>query len=421
MKSAKYIRNRLMSVAIIATFMIAIFPLQSFAAGLDEAAAIPNRVYLLSNVASENTVMVFDRAADGTLTFLQQASTGGFGSGAGQIEPPFPPFPGPVPLESQDALIKSENGRFLIAVNAGSNDVSVLEIVQTGLRLVDKVPSLGFFPVSVAEHNGLVYVANAGQTPDERPGALPSIIGFRLASNGKLKRIRGSIRRVGSANVAAADLVFSRDGRSLVMTELNGNMVDLFRIGEDSRIIDETRIPANNRTPLGAQFSSANILAIAESNDSGRRQAVAAGASVSSYRLASDGSLVPVSKAVASGEAAAGWIRFTPDGRFAFAINNGSGSISAYGVSKDGQLTLVNAKAANIGGPLSSPADAVITGDGKFLYAIVALDGLNGRPQFPLPANVAAVYAYEIASDGSLSLIGKTSGLPYTVQGIAAE
>jgi len=186
MKSVKYIRNRLMSVAIITIFMIAVFPLESFAAGRDEAAAIPNRVYLLSNVASENTVMVFDRATDGALTLLQQVSTGGFGSGAGQIAPPFPPFPGPVPLESQDALIKSGDGRFLIAVNAGSNNVSVLKIVQDGLTLVDRVPSLGFFPVSVAEHKGLVYVANAGQTPDERPGAVPSIIGFRLASNGKL-------------------------------------------------------------------------------------------------------------------------------------------------------------------------------------------------------------------------------------------
>jgi 6-phosphogluconolactonase (cycloisomerase 2 family) len=380
-----------------------------------------NRVYVLSNLGAGNTVLVYDRAEDGTLTLLQEVSTGGLGSGPGELPPPLPPFPGPIPLDSQDALIKTQDGRFLIAVNAGSNDLSALEITDDGLKLADKVASGGSFPVSVTEHRGLVYVANAGQTPDEFPGASPTIAGFRLDEDGKLHEIRGSRRTAGPGNASAADIVFSPDGKILVMTELNGNMVDVFRMGHDGRPIDETRIPANSRTPFGAQFAHGNILAIVETNDTSRRLAVNNETSASSYRVTSDGSLVPISKAVRNGETAACWIRFTPDGQFAFSINAGSGSISTYRLSPEGELSLVKAVTVDTGGPFSLPIDADITADGRFLYVAAALDGLNGKPQIPLPLNVANIQVYRIGSDGSLTLVSKTTGIPFTTEGIVAH
>lgn len=419
MKSLKSFRNRL--IPGMATALILMFSLTHFASALDDEQKIPNRLYVLSNVATANSVLVFNRADDGTLTFLQEASTGGLGSGAGELPPPLPPFPGPIPLDSQDALVKTGDGRFLIAVNAGSNDLSVLAITRDGLKLTDRVPSNGSFPVSVTEHNGLVYVANAGQTPDEFPGAVPSITGFRLNQDGKLHQISGSKRIVGGANASAADLLFSPDGRVLVMTELNGNNVDVFRVGEDGRTLDETTMPANSRTPFGAQFTRGNILALVETNDTSRRLAVNNETSASSYRLASDGTLVPVSKAVLSGETAACWIRFTPDGRFAFAINAGSGSISTYGMSATGELTLVNSKTVDTGGPFSLPIDSDITADGKFLYVIAALDGLNGVPKIPLPDTAANLQIYSIGNDGSLTLVSKTTGIPYVAEGIVAH
>jgi 6-phosphogluconolactonase len=382
---------------------------------------IPERAYVLSNLGTDNTVIVYDRADDGALTFLQEVSTGGFGSGPGELPPPLPPFPGPIPLDSQDALIKTQDGRFLIAVNAGSNDISVLAITPAGLTLVDKVPSNGSFPVSVTEHGGLVYVANAGQTPDEFPGAVPVIAGFRLNADGKLHPIPGSRRVAGPANASAADIVFSPNGQVLVMTELNGNAVDVFRMGTDGRPVDEIRMPANSLTPFGAQFTRGNILAIVETNDTSRRLAVDKGTSMSSYRLADDGTLVPVSKAVLSGETAACWIRFTPDGQFAFAINAGSGSISTFRLADDGSLSLVSAVTVDTGGPFSLPIDSDITADGKFLYVAAALDGLNGVPRIPLPLNVANIQVYRIGVDGSLTLVSKTTGVPFTTEGVVAH
>src|SRR5262245_28609145 len=234
MHSLRAIQNRLM-VGI--AMFISVFSLSAYAVVRDaEAARSTDRVYVLSNLGTGNTVLVYDRAEDGALTLLQEVSTGGFGSGPGELPPPLPPFPGPIPLDSQDALIKTEDGRFLIAVNAGSNDLSVLAITRDGLRLTDKVPSDGSFPVSVTEHRGVVYVANAGQTPDEFPGTVPTISGFRLDGDGKLHPISNSRRIAGTADASAADIVFSPNGKVLVMTELNGNMVDVFRMGADGRV-----------------------------------------------------------------------------------------------------------------------------------------------------------------------------------------
>jgi 6-phosphogluconolactonase len=420
MKSLKAIQNQLKVVG--AAMLISICSLSAYAVVRDAGDVKPtNRVYVLSNLGANNSVLVYDRADDGGLTLLEEVSTGGFGSGPGELPPPLPPFPGPIPLDSQDALIKTQDGRFLIAVNAGSNDLSVLAITNGGLRLVDRVPSNGFFPVSVTEHRGIVYVANAGQTPDEFPGAAPSIAGFRLDGDGKLHSIPGSRRIAGPGDASAADIVFSPDGKVLVMTELNGNMVDVFRMGEDGRPIDETRMPANSRTPFGAQFARGNILAVVETNDTSRRLAIDKQTSASSYRVTADGTLVPISKAVLNGETAACWIRFTPDGQFAFTINAGSGSISTYRLSPDGELTLVTAVTVDTGGPFSLPIDADITEDGRFLYVAAALDGLNGVPKLPLPLDVANIQVYRIGNDGSLTLVSKTTGVPFTTEGIVAH
>src|ERR671935_2413135 len=109
-------------------------------------------VYVNDNTAGKNTVAAFARQADGQLKPLAGSpfSAGGAGTGSG--------------LASQGAVQVSSDGRYLIAVDAGSNQVSVLRIKRGGaLKLVSGgvVSSGGTRPVSVAEHHGLVYVANA--------------------------------------------------------------------------------------------------------------------------------------------------------------------------------------------------------------------------------------------------------------------
>ena len=86
-------------------------------------------VYSLTNAAAGNAVLVFDRAADGTLTAVGTVPTGGLGTGAG--------------LGSQNALVLSENGRRLFAVNAGDNTISGFKVTNSGLDQIGGPVSSG--------------------------------------------------------------------------------------------------------------------------------------------------------------------------------------------------------------------------------------------------------------------------------------
>jgi hypothetical protein len=140
----------------------------------DDASDNAGFVYLMTNKA-DNTVIVFRRTADGSVSKLQEVSTHGQGTGTGGD-----------PLGSQGALILSDDGRLLLAVDAGSNEISSLAATETGLEFVSKAPSGGTKPVSVAARGDTVYVLNAG-------GA-PNVTSFRVDSKGNLTMIPGSTR-----------------------------------------------------------------------------------------------------------------------------------------------------------------------------------------------------------------------------------
>src|SRR5262245_1266203 len=89
--------------------------------------------YTLTNEVAGNRVAIFRRAADGSLAAGGAVATGGTGTGTG--------------LGSQGALALSKNGEWLYAVNAGSNDVSVLRVTAGWLELVQRISSGGTMPI----------------------------------------------------------------------------------------------------------------------------------------------------------------------------------------------------------------------------------------------------------------------------------
>jgi hypothetical protein len=86
-------------------------------------APVTGHVYLDDNTAGANTIAVFDRHTDGSLTPLPGPpfAVGGAGTGAG--------------LASESAVQIADGGRLLLAADAGGNQVSVLRIQPVGLRL----------------------------------------------------------------------------------------------------------------------------------------------------------------------------------------------------------------------------------------------------------------------------------------------
>ena len=344
------------------------------------AQADPGAVYTTSNAPAGNQILIFTRGADGTLTAAGSVATGGAGTGGG--------------LGNQGALTLSDDGRWLLAVNAASNDVSLFAVRANGVELTDLASSAGVRPVSVTVHNDLVYVLNAGDD---------TVSGLRITPHGRLAPIDGSTRGLSGSGTGPAQVAFTPDGRVLVVTEKNTNLIDTFQIGGDGRLADARMLPSHGATPFGFAFGKRDQLFISEAFGG-----AANASAVSSYDVDRDGSVTLESGSVPTNQSAACWVLVTKGGRFAYTSNTGSGSISAFGIDHDGGLALLTPTGrTGVTGAGSAPIDLASSDDGRFLFSL----------------NSAAhtIGAFRIESDGQLVALPFASGLPAGANGLAAR
>jgi 6-phosphogluconolactonase len=328
------------------------------------AAAAPppvvGHVYVDDNTASANTISGFDRHADGTLTPIPGSpfAAGGAGTGAS--------------LASQGALQVSSDGRYLIAVDAGSNQISVLRIHHDGtLRLVraSVVASGGAEPVSVTEHNGLVYVANAGSN-----GA--NYTGFVLSPAGKLRPLADSTFTL-PPDAQPGDVLFNGTGTKLVGARVGTSAIDSFRVAADGHLIAAPGSPfaAQGPGPFGSEFRPTDPAQLFVSNAHGG----AGNGTVSAFSVAPDGTLTSIGASpFADQQTAPCWVEITHDGRYLFTVNTASGSISRYAIVPDGSLSLLGS--TPVPGPGGAGAeDARLSPDGQSLYVNEAGVGKIGE------------------------------------------
>ncbi len=171
----------------------------------------------------------------------------------------------------------SENGHWLFAVNAGSNEISAFAVWFHRLFFIDKVSSSGTRPVSLAVHDNLLYVLNAG--------APANITGFRIGYHG-LSMIDGSTRPLSGAMVGPAEVQFSPDGRLLVVTEKMTNKIDTYTVGHDGAATGPMVQDSAGTTPFGFAFDGRGRLVVSEAFG-----AVPNASAVSSYTTSHDGNL----------------------------------------------------------------------------------------------------------------------------------
>jgi 6-phosphogluconolactonase (cycloisomerase 2 family) len=351
----------------------------AFAAVTGSAAAGPPRagaVYTLSNAAAGNAVLAYDRAADGFLTAAGSFATGGTGTGGG--------------LGNQGAVVLSDNGRFVFAVNAGSGDISALAVRPAGLELADKVPSGGTQPISLSVHGKLLYVLNAGSPAN--------ITGFRVRHDGTLEQLAGSSQPLSGPAVGPAEVAFSPDGDTLVVTEKGTNQIDLFRVGKNGLAEAPTTHASLGMTPFGFDFDKRGNLIVSEAFGG-------TASALSSYAITDTGLSTISASVAATGQRAACWVVVSKNGRYAYTTNTATGTVSAYSIDRNGSLALLDAAAAIVGGSL---IDASISGDGRFLYV------LNGA--------MHRIDAFAIDRDGTLTPVaGGASGLVAGTNGLAAS
>ena len=331
-------------------------------------------VFVMTNAAEKNEIIAYKRSGDGSLTEVHRFATGGRGSG-GTTDP----------LGSQGSLILTKDRSFLLAVNAGSGEISVFRVHGAILALVERVPCGGSEPVSLAQHNGLVHVANAGGNSN--------VVGFHLAANGRLTAIPGSISFLSTSNSGPGSVSFSPDGQFLLVTEKVTNEIDVFPVQKDGKLGAIVVNPSAGPGAFAIVFAPNGAAIVSETGPMGGHDAGA----ISSYAVQSDGKLSTISASVPTMGAATCWQAVTPDGEFVYTSNSGTSNISGFSVGSSGMLTALAGTVLATLPDGSADLDSAITADGKFLYT---LDSGTGK-----------VSILGIDRNGSLDIRGEIGGL----------
>ena len=349
---------------------------------------VVGHLYVNDNTGGVNTIGAFDRHADGTLTPTHGSpfKAGGIGTGSG--------------LASQGSLQRSSDGRYLLAVDAGSNQISVLRIQHDGsLKPVAGRPvsSNGVNPVSIAVHGDLVYVANAG-TATSTGGT--NYTGFTLNPGGHLRPLAGSTVTLPDPS-QPGDVLFSPDGSKLVGTRVGTSLIDSFTVSGNGllTVAPGSPLTAQGLGPFGSEFRPTNGAQLFVSN----AHNVGAGTgTVSAFAVGPDATLTSIGASpFADNQTAPCWVEISHDGQFLFTVNTGTGSISSYSIATGGSLSVLQST------PVSaavSPEDARLSPDGTTLWVVdpgaddisgFTVDGgsLTELPNSPAPAPVGAAPA----------------------------
>jgi 6-phosphogluconolactonase (cycloisomerase 2 family) len=339
----------------------------------------PGAVYTMTNAADGNEILIFNRSADGTLEAAGAVATGGLGTGGG--------------LGNQGGVGLGWGNRNLYAVNAGSNEISVFRVGSHGLRLIQTIESGGERPISLAVHRNLLYVLHGADGG--------SVTGFRVTWFGGLRPIHGSTRPLSGAETTdPAQVSFSPDGRTLVVTEKATNMIVTYRVRWWGLLGEPEAHESAGQTPFGFAFARRNLLLVSEAFG-GAPDA----STLSSYAVGNHGFFKVLDPAVATTETAACWVVVTGNGRFAYTTNTGSGSISGFKVGHRGDLELLDMDGvtASTG---AGPIDMAFSRNSRYLYALNSGDG--------------SLSIFGVGSDGSLESVGDIPGLPAGTNGLAA-
>jgi 6-phosphogluconolactonase (cycloisomerase 2 family) len=343
-------------------------------------------VFVQTNELDGNSIVIFRRHGDGRLTEEDTYATGGNGGNVA-------PGTASDRLGSQGSLVYDERHRLLFAVNAGSDSVSVFRVNGTRLRLTDIDPSGGEFPASIAVHDDLVYVLNAGGTG--------IVQGFEIRGE-RLRPLSGSARNLGLANTNPPNFLtspgqvgFTPDGSKLIVTtKASGSTIDIFSVRGDGTL-SETAVenPSATPVPFAFTFDPAGRLVSGEAGMS----------SVTTYTINNNGTLANPQSQTDS-QVALCWI--VQAHGFFYVSNTGSNNLSGYRIDGSGQPTLIGPTGV-VATTGEGPIDMATAAGGRFLYAQTGIAG--------------TVEEFRVNDDGTLMRLGNVAGLPVGQEGIAAS
>jgi 6-phosphogluconolactonase len=344
-------------------------------------------VYVNDNTAGTNTVGAFDQHSDGSLTPMAGSPFSAGGAGTGTI------------VGSQGSIQTTADGNWVLAVDAGSNQISVLAVGANGALAPapgSPVSSGGIEPVSIAVHGDLVYVANEGNGTSGS-----NYTGFTLATDGRLTPLSDSTVPL-PPTALPGDILFNGTGKNLIGIEVGTTdpstfLIDSFIVGADGRLTAAagSPFPAEAAGPFGSSFSPTDPHHLYVSNAHGGTD----NGSVSAFSVNPNAKLKSITGSpFADQQTAPCWVEISHDGRYLFTVNTGSTTISRYRILANGTLSLIGSTPFSSGGGIR-PFDARLDAAGTHLYvvdaAIASVSGfsVNGGSLTELASSPAALPA----------------------------
>ena len=344
------------------------------------ASAPQSAAFTMTNNASANAVVAYRIGTGGALIPSGTYATRGAGTGAS--------------LADQGSLVVTPDHRWLLVVDAGSNEITLFHVNGVGssshlLSYSDRVASGGVMPVSLTVHGTIVYALNDGNAT-----VSGDIAGFYLTPSGLLLPLPGSHRALSSAApTGAAEIAFNPAGTALVVAEKATNLLDVYAVNSRGYASAVATTTSNGTTPYGFAFTPNGVPVVSD----------AASGALTSYALTASGGLSVISGTVGDNQSAPCWVVIAGGGRLAYTTNAHSNSISSYLVARSGALTLATSVAGSTG---AAPTDLALTASGHFLLVY--------------DAGAGEIDEFAIGSGGVLSETTSVYGLPLTAEGLAA-
>lgn len=402
-------------------------PILFFLASFVSAAnAKESAFYVITNHADGNSVIGFKKNQSGDYEKMGEYPTGGRGTGdleipALQKDVTNPLANGDDPLISANAIAATSDRKYIVAVNPGDATISLLGVgADLGLTMSSKTPASDKFPISLAVNGDLVAVASVGA--DNNHGSIATY----TIDGGNLIPVENSRRDL---QARPSTIAFSSDGEHVIVNELVTGKVKVFSVDENNlsaepvSMIDSPRMRDDRfqAVPVGLVVrgdGGDDVLFVSEARfltpdfmlrkDEGKvvqspLYSWQTG-SLSTYAVRDDGMISLLSADVLTGDAIEGgeiancWISLSQDGKYLFAANALSSSISRFSIDAQGhafldELTAYKDRKENL-----FFSDQNISHDGKELYQLVG--------------NKGKVMIFEIDGDANLSLKQTVSGLP---------
>jgi 6-phosphogluconolactonase (cycloisomerase 2 family) len=361
---------------------------------------ISGYVYVLNNdLTGSNSITVFARDEHGALHLLGVTPIGGLGSVAAFAD------------GTQGSLILThDEGTRLFAVDAGSNQVSVVNVHNGHLSLVGVYTSGGTGPISLTYRDGLLYVLNAANASDQAA----SVAGFHVDNRGRLHPIPGATQPLSTAHPNPAQVQIDPSGHFLLVTEKLTNLIDVYRIHEDGSLSGAASFKSVGLYPFGMAFNPARPHEVIVDDGFGTGQGKTG--AVTAYNL-THGTITLINGPVPDYQIAPCWMVITNNGRYAYTSDADSHTISGYLIHNDGTISLLSANGVTGSTPADTfPLEEGLSRDSRYLYA------LDSRLLLPTPGP-ATLSGFRIHSDGSLTSVVDPAQivLPVTAIGLASE